>query len=298
MQDLQHLGSILYQSNVFKDIRGAQQAIVKVLAGAEIGLGPIASMTAINIVQGKPAFSANLIASKIKSHSNYDYKTVKVDEKGCTVEIFQLDPKSKKLESIGDFTFAEEDAKRAGLLGKDNWKKYPKAMYFSRAISQAARLFCPDVFHSVIPYTVEELEPDIKLDETGEIVEGQVTVVPEILPEPPTAPTPEAEIITAEEAAPEVEPYGSTETTEPPPKKEGPPEGKPWMDPSLSIADNRNVLYAWAMENWGYAGVDDIRETVIESGKFTGRPPIPDLATLDLIALHLLEVAPNKESPE
>lgn len=323
IRDLQTLGSILYQSGFFKDVDSAKQSVVKVLAGAEIGLGPVASMTSINIIEGKPSFSSNLIASKIKSHPDYDYVVDNLTTKGCTVSIMESQPVYDKdddgkvvrymMSKVGEFTFEEADAKAANLLGKNNWKTYPKAMYFSRAISQAARVYCPDVFHSVIPYTVEELAPDIELSEHGEIVDSSAVIV-KTLPddkemEAVNVDGDTGEVILAEKKE-EGEPETKTEeviveaedTTEAETevKKEtppaGPPEGKPWMDPALSIQENRNILYGVAISEWGYKDADDVRETIIEAKTWTAKPPIPDLRTLDAIALHLLEQSPDDKA--
>jgi hypothetical protein len=312
IQDLNTLGKLLYGSGFFKDVAGASQAIVKVLAGAEIGLGPIASMTSIYIVEGKPSFSSNLIASKIKSHSEYDYKVESLDDKHCKVGIYQMQPAvsfregeaAGSFQKIGDFEFTQKDAQAAGLTGKNNWKKYPKAMYFSRAISQAARVFCPDVFHSVIPYTVEELAPDVELTDSGDIVEGQFTE-PEIdVPQDSTEGGPEIEPeagtdeLTPDDVS-EGTPTDQEDVPETPSPPAGPPEGKPWLDPALTIAENRNILYGIAVTEWNYEDTDAVRETIIEANRWTGNPPIPDLDTLDDIATHLLEQsAEPEEVPE
>lgn len=42
-------------------------------------------------------------------------------------------------------SFTMEHAKRAGLLGKDPWKKYPDIMLYCRALSKLARQLFPDV---------------------------------------------------------------------------------------------------------------------------------------------------------
>lgn len=292
MQDLQVLGKILFTSGFFKDVNGAQQAVVKVLAGAEIGLGPVASMTSIHIIESKPSFSSNLIASKIKSHPNYNYIVKKLTDTGCTIEILEYDSDGKP-QSIGDFTFGEKDAKAANLLGKNNWKNYPRAMYFSRAISQAARVYCPDVFHSVIPYTVEELAPDIELTEHGDVVEGQINVPVEIKAKDEESKT------KTEEPVVEAEDTTNAETKDAPPsdsqEKEppGPPEGKPWMDPALSIQENRNILYGVAVAEWGYEDTDAVRETIVEANRWIGKTPIPTIDVLDEIATHLLEQSPE-----
>ena len=39
---------------------------------------------------------------------------------------------------------------------KDNYKNYPRNMYFARALSNACRWYCPEVIQGY--YTVEELQ--------------------------------------------------------------------------------------------------------------------------------------------
>src|SRR4028118_1865462 len=64
--DMQSLGRVLAQSGYFKDVRSEAQAIVKVLYGQEIGVGPVSSLMGIHIIEGKPAPSSNLVATMVK----------------------------------------------------------------------------------------------------------------------------------------------------------------------------------------------------------------------------------------
>jgi len=54
-------------------------------------------------------------------------------------------------------SFTIEQAQRAGVTGKDNWKKYPEAMLRARCISALARAVYPDVVLGI--YETDELEP-------------------------------------------------------------------------------------------------------------------------------------------
>ena len=65
LEDTMSLGSVLAKSGYFSDAKGEAQAVVKVLAGREMGFGPIASMTGVHIVQGKPTIGANLLGAAI-----------------------------------------------------------------------------------------------------------------------------------------------------------------------------------------------------------------------------------------
>jgi hypothetical protein len=75
-----------------------------------------------------------------------------------------------------EFAFSMEDAKAAGLTGKDNWKKYPRAMLRSRAITEAARAVFPDAVLGT--YDPDEL--GAVTNEAGEIVAMPVEKPPRI----------------------------------------------------------------------------------------------------------------------
>src|SRR3972149_8942490 len=84
--DIMTLGEVLTRSNYFADTREAAQAVVKVLAGQELGLGPIASMTGIFIVKGRVTLSANVIAAIIKNSNRYDYRVKILTNERCEIE--------------------------------------------------------------------------------------------------------------------------------------------------------------------------------------------------------------------
>lgn len=164
MDDLARLGNMLAQSGFFTDSRDAAQAGVKVLAGLEMGIGAFSAMSGIHIIKGKPSIGAGLMAAGVKRHPKYDYRVRRHDATGCEIEFFQ------EGESIGVSSFTSDDAKAAGLLGNDNYKRNPKNMYFARALSNGVRWYCPDVF-DVSTYTPEELGADV--DDDGNIIEVQ-----------------------------------------------------------------------------------------------------------------------------
>lgn len=151
--DLMQLGQTLAKSGYFQDTREAAQAIVKVLAGQEMGIGPIAAMTGIYIVKGRVTLSANLMAAQIKRSGKYDYRIVRMDDTGCVIDYYQAGAK------VGSSAFVEADARAAGLLGGENWKKFPRNMYFARAMSNGAKWYTPDVFSGPV-YTPDELSDE------------------------------------------------------------------------------------------------------------------------------------------
>lgn len=85
-----------------------------------------------------------VIRAQIRKHPHYDYRIDRLDDKGCTMTAL-CDG-----EEIGSVTFDESDAKKADLLGKDGYKKYPTDLYLGRATSRLFKRLLPDIFfHSV-----------------------------------------------------------------------------------------------------------------------------------------------------
>lgn len=170
--DVQRLGNILAASGYFSDAREMAQAAVKVMAGKELGIPPVAAMMGINIIKGKVALGGNLIASRVRAHG-YEYRHVRFDEKGCTLRFLSKPDTAGKREVLGEASFDENDAKAAGLLASEMYRKYPRNMYFNRAMVNGARWYTPDVFGGAPVYTPEEL--GARVDADGEVVHSEPT---------------------------------------------------------------------------------------------------------------------------
>src|ERR1700738_3467091 len=152
VQQTSELAQHFVKSGLFKDINDVSKAVVKVLAGTELGFSPVASMMNIHIISGKLVLGSALIAAKIKNSGKYNYKVKVWTDTGCSLEIYEGD------EVIGLSDFSWEDATRANLTSKEVWKSYPRNMLFSRAISNAARIYCPDLFCGMPVYSEGEIE--------------------------------------------------------------------------------------------------------------------------------------------
>jgi len=166
---LQRQANALYSSGYFKDVNSKAKAIVKVMAGAELGLPPFASMSGIHIIKGKPVLGANIIATLVKNDPRYDYWVKLHDNEICTL-VWEENGKR-----LGECSFTIEEAKNAGLTDKDNWKNYASDMLFARAVSRGARRFAPGIFGGVPVYTPDEF--NVSVDSEG-YIEGTVESLP------------------------------------------------------------------------------------------------------------------------
>lgn len=162
--EIMSMGKAFHESGMFPDIKTAAQAVVKIQAGAEIGIPPFAAMSGIHIIQGKPTIGAGLIASAVKGSGKYDYRVTEQTEKNCSIDFFQ------GKEKLGTSSFSIEDAKKAQTKNID---KFPKNMLFARAISNGVKWYCPDVFSGPV-YVPEEMEnvvtEDVKHEEVKPVL--------------------------------------------------------------------------------------------------------------------------------
>lgn len=168
MEDVERAARAMSASGFFPDSKQAAQAIVKVLAGRELGFGAFASMTGVAVIQGKPVVGANLTAAAIKQTGKYNYRVKTHTDQVCEIEFIEGG------QSVGISKFTMEDAKAAGLTNKDNWKKYPRNMLFARAISNGQKWYAPDVYNGVTVYTPDELGASV--DEDGNIIDSHVVL--------------------------------------------------------------------------------------------------------------------------
>lgn len=168
--DMEKAATAMAASGFFLDAKSAAQAMVKIMAGAEMGFGAFASMTGIYIISGRPSVGANIMAAAVKGSHKYDYRVVEMTDTVCEIAFFQ------GTQDIGHSRFTIDDAKKAQTKNLD---KFARNMLFARAMSNGVRWYTPDVFSGSAVYTPEELGATI--DERGNVLDMKFT-------EPATAP--------------------------------------------------------------------------------------------------------------
>ena len=166
---MQRTAQAMVASGYFKDSRDVAQAVVKVMAGAELGIAPFAAMSGIHIVQGRPTLSSNLIATLVKNDPRYNYKVKACDDKQAVLVWYEDG------EAVGESSFTMKEADGAGLTSKAVWKQYPSDMLFARALTRGARRFAPGIFGGSPVYTPEEVGLDVD-ENGGTVYEGSYAV--------------------------------------------------------------------------------------------------------------------------
>lgn len=127
------------------------EAAAAILAGAEVGLSPMASLRAFDNIQGTPAPKAITLRAialglghkvEVVGEPNDRIATVRGLRKGET--------------DWQTSTWTIERAQQMGLTSKSQWKQQPAAMLVARATAEVCRWIASDAIMGM-PYTVEEL---------------------------------------------------------------------------------------------------------------------------------------------
>ncbi|HEY3268160.1 MAG TPA: hypothetical protein VGM37_14655, partial [Armatimonadota bacterium] len=145
-------------------VRSTEATFLIIQKGRELGIPATEALSKIAVISGKPVCGGELILGLIKSRVGADAVIVEEsDSEKCTVSYAR--PGWDKRRS---FTFTMDDARKAGLAGKDIWKQYPANMLRWRCVSIVGRMEFADVIGGL--YVAEELGATID-GETGEIID-------------------------------------------------------------------------------------------------------------------------------
>jgi hypothetical protein len=120
------------------------------------GLSEFTATQKLYVIDGKFAMYAELQRALVMAHEKCDYMMlISNDGKEATWET-KRDGYPKEVR----WTYSLEDAKQAGLLSKDNWRKHTKDMLNARASAALCRLVYPDILMG-LSYSVEELRDGV-----------------------------------------------------------------------------------------------------------------------------------------
>tara|TARA_R100000458_G_C8272315_1_gene247135 strand:+ start:791 stop:1642 length:852 start_codon:yes stop_codon:yes gene_type:complete len=167
------------QSGMFPDTKQLATAATKLIVGRGLGLSDYDCMGGLHIIQGKAVLASNAMSAAIKASGKYEYRVVEQTEEKCVIDFYMVNG-GKLGDKIGSTTWTMEKAKRAGLNGQ-NWKKYPEAMLFARAISEGYRTHCPDALGCSAPVYVEAHGESEIPGKEADVIDTTATVIDEPL---------------------------------------------------------------------------------------------------------------------
>lgn len=149
-------------------IKTPEQALAIILTGRELGIGTMAALNNINVIQGKPTVSPQLMLALINRTGEIEQFSLQSSDQGATCTI-----KRRGFDAY-TATFGPKEAASMGLATKDNYKKQPGTMYKWRAVADAARSTFADAVLGL--YIPEEMGAHVDT-ETGEVIEAKADLV-------------------------------------------------------------------------------------------------------------------------
>lgn len=177
------------------------EATAAILAGAEIGLDPMAALRSFDIIQGTAAPRANTLRAVVQSRGH----ELVLTESTATRAIVKGRRRGEQNWQQSAWTI--DRAAKLGLTNKSNWKNQPQAMLVARATAECARLIASDAILG-IPYASEELidgDTDagvtLAVDTAPEVRPARRTAQRAPRPTPEPAPEPELDNYEPEVAA-------------------------------------------------------------------------------------------------
>jgi hypothetical protein len=148
VNDIQTMAVAVVKSQLF-GMKTVEQATALMLIAQAEGYHPALAARDYHIIQGRPTLKAETMMARFQQQGGkVDWKTLTDEEVTATF--------SHPSGGSATITWTFEQAKRAGLTGKDNWKNYPRAMLRARVVSEGIRTVFPGVVLGV--YTPEEVQ--------------------------------------------------------------------------------------------------------------------------------------------
>ena len=110
-----------------------------ILYGDEIGIGPMVSLAKISVIEGRPFVAAETLRALVLAAGHEIWPDV------LTTNAVTMAGRRHGSDIISRVTFTMEDARRARIDGKPNWRMYPQPMLLARASALLCRATFPDV---------------------------------------------------------------------------------------------------------------------------------------------------------
>jgi len=210
--ELKELSTLLAPSAMLPEaLRGKPgDVMATIMTGAELGLLPMQSVRAIDMVKGRPTLKAEAQVALVRRRKDV-CEYFRLVESSDRVAIYETrragDPGPTRL------SFSIEQAQRAGLTGNPTWAKHPEAMLRARCSSALCRTVYSDLLLGI--YDPDEV-PDRAAPSwaapasVGEVVDAQfraepaksepvASAIPSADPDPQPPPAVEVEVQSTEQ---------------------------------------------------------------------------------------------------
>ena len=154
-------------------INTPEKALAIMQKGKELGIPPMEAMSSINVIQGKPSVSPQLMLALARRTGELEDLKMESNDKGATVTI------KRKDQSPYTTSFGIKEATDLQLIGKDNYKKQAATMFQWRALAANLRVTFPDAISGL--YLVEEMTQGDEVSVTATLNRATAVQMPKAL---------------------------------------------------------------------------------------------------------------------
>lgn len=149
--ELQAMSTQMSKSRLLPEVyrNHPENVMVMAIMAQELGWGLTTAMRFVHVIEGKPTVSPEGMLALVRRAGHH--VTGEADARTASVRGVRADNGD---EMWCRFTMA--DAVTAGIANKDNWKKYPDAMLWARALGMLCRRLFSDVLLGAA-YTPDEM---------------------------------------------------------------------------------------------------------------------------------------------
>jgi len=164
----QRLADMAIEAKLVPKGMTTEQVILVLQKGHELGIPPTEALASMYVVNGRVALEGEAMLGLIYGSgkcAGIKFEPIRADEpdkQGWAVTMSRNDMALTHRE-----VFTMKDAEKAGLLGKETYKSYPRVMLRWRAVAACARIVFPDVIGGL--YLPEELGAPVEVDEDGTV---------------------------------------------------------------------------------------------------------------------------------
>ena len=195
-ETMKEQASMLVKSGFLPPALNTPEKVIAVaLKGKELGVPMMEAISSINIIQGKPSISPQLMLALARRTGELESFACPTNEQGATCTV------KRRGQPEHTNHFGPKEALALGLSGKDNYKKQASVMYQWRAIAANLRVTFSDAVCGM--YTPEEMGAEVNVNDDGSI---------EVKTERPTIQMPRAKSVVLEDRKSGVVNFSNTDS--------------------------------------------------------------------------------------
>lgn len=173
LDDVNRLAQAIAKAGLY-GVKSVDEAMIRMVTGMELGLSALQSIRGVFVIStgGKnmPGLYADVMVAICKSRPDVCEYFQLIESTGQKATYAT---KRRGAPSETRMTFTIEEARNAGLAGKDVWKSYGPAMLRARCSSALSRVEYPDLLNGL--YSIEELQ-DMRASPQSIPIEARITV--------------------------------------------------------------------------------------------------------------------------